>query len=168
MLALKQVLEIVLAMSFNKANLDSYLQLPSIQMLRKTCRQTWRWRKSFGLWVDDARKSYEETVKEVLRVYKLFAFNDKQGEVVMASIKTYGDTIHTFVERKNYKGAFLPNYVAKEPLMDIVPVGLKYVDHCVGNVELGEMNKWVKFYEDVMGFRLLLLFDDNDISTERH
>jgi 4-hydroxyphenylpyruvate dioxygenase len=91
---------------------------------------------------------------------------DEFGEVVLSSIKTYGETIHTFVERKNYKGAFLPGYKAVKSAFKSTPLGLKHVDHCVGNVELGQMNKWVKFYEDVMGFKLLMTFDDKDISTE--
>ncbi|MBB3699009.1 4-hydroxyphenylpyruvate dioxygenase [Flammeovirga yaeyamensis] len=123
--------------------------------------------KVLALWVDDAHKSYEETVKRGAEsVQAPHSITDADGEVVMSSIKTYGDTIHTFVERKNYNGAFLPHFVGKEPLMKVKDVGLKYVDHCVGNVELGEMDQWVKFYEDVMGFKLLLTFDDNDISTE--
>jgi 4-hydroxyphenylpyruvate dioxygenase len=85
---------------------------------------------------------------------------------VMAAIKTYGDTIHTLVERKNYRGVFLPGYEARTSVYPVQPVGLKYVDHCVGNVELGAMNKWVKFYQDVMGFKLLITFDDKDISTD--
>ncbi len=84
----------------------------------------------------------------------------------MASIHTYGETIHTFVERKNYKGVFLPGYKPAKSLVKTSPVGLKVVDHCVGNVELGKMNEWVKFYEDAMGFKLLITFDDTDISTE--
>jgi 4-hydroxyphenylpyruvate dioxygenase len=88
------------------------------------------------------------------------------GEVKIASIHTYGETIHTFVERKNYKGVFLPGFQPKQSTFQTTPIGLLYVDHCVGNVELGEMNKWVKFYEEVMGFKLLVTFDDEDISTE--
>jgi 4-hydroxyphenylpyruvate dioxygenase len=91
---------------------------------------------------------------------------DDYGEVVTASIRTYGDTIHTFVERSNYAGPFLPGYVASQSTFKTSSLGLQYVDHCVGNVELGDMNKWVKFYEDVMGFKLLITFDDTDISTE--
>ncbi|OHX68459.1 4-hydroxyphenylpyruvate dioxygenase [Flammeovirga pacifica] len=123
--------------------------------------------KVLALWVDDARKSYEETIKRgAVSIQAPYSISDENGEVVLSSIKTYGDTIHTFVERKNYSGAFLPNFVAKDPLMEVKDVGLKYVDHCVGNVELGEMDQWVNFYEEVMGFKLLLTFDDNDISTE--
>lgn len=91
---------------------------------------------------------------------------DAYGEVVVSAIHTYGETIHKFVERRNYSGAFMPGFEAKESTINIQPIGLKYIDHCVGNVELGRMNEWVKFYEDVMGFKLLITFDDNDISTE--
>jgi 4-hydroxyphenylpyruvate dioxygenase len=85
---------------------------------------------------------------------------------VIASIRTYGETVHTFVERKNYKGPFLPGYKPRKSTTKVDPIGLKYVDHCVGNVELGKMNDWVEFYENVMGFKLLVTFDDKDISTE--
>lgn len=123
--------------------------------------------KSLSLWVDDATKSYEETMKRgAVSVFAPKKLTDEHGEVVLSAIKTYGDTIHTFVERKNYKGAFLPGYQPAKSLMEIKPTGLKYVDHCVGNVELGKMNDWVEFYEKVMGFGLLLTFDDKDISTE--
>lgn len=123
--------------------------------------------KMLALWVDDARKSFEETVKRGAKpAMEPTVFSDEHGEVVIAAIHTYGHTIHKFVERKNYHGAFLPGYAPKSSNFEIQPVGLKYIDHCVGNVELGEMNTWVKFYEDVMGFKLLVTFDDNDISTE--
>jgi 4-hydroxyphenylpyruvate dioxygenase len=123
--------------------------------------------KSLSLWVDDATKSYEETTKRgAVSVFPPKKLTDEHGEVVVSAIKTYGDTIHTFVERKNYKGAFLPGFQPAKSLFKIEPIGLKYVDHCVGNVELGKMNDWVDFYENVMGFGLLLTFDDKDISTE--
>jgi 4-hydroxyphenylpyruvate dioxygenase len=123
--------------------------------------------KSLSLWVDDATKSYEETTKRgAVSVFPPKKLTDEHGEVVISAIKTYGDTIHTFVERKNYKGAFLPGFQPAKSLFKIEPIGLKYVDHCVGNVELGKMNDWVDFYENVMGFGLLLTFDDKDISTE--
>jgi 4-hydroxyphenylpyruvate dioxygenase len=123
--------------------------------------------KVLALWVDDAVKAYKETIKRgAVSVQQPKICRDNFGEAILASIKTYGDTIHTFVERKNYKGPFLPGYVQAKSPFKITPTGLKYVDHCVGNVSLGEMNKWVKFYEDVMGFKLLITFDDNDISTE--
>ena len=91
---------------------------------------------------------------------------DEHGEVVMSGIKTYGETVHLFIERKNYNGAFMPGYVEWKTEYNPVATGLKYVDHCVGNVGWNQMNKWVKFYEDVMGFRNILSFDDEDISTE--
>src|SRR5688572_25268292 len=123
--------------------------------------------KVLALWVDDASKAYSETTSRgAISVMEPKEAHDEFGEVVTSSIKTYGDTIHTFVERKNYLGPFLPGYVRAESPFKTTPIGLKYVDHCVGNVALGDMNKWVKFYEDVMGFKLLITFDDNDISTE--
>lgn len=123
--------------------------------------------KVLALWVDDARKSFEETTSrgaEVACAPKVL--KDEFGEVVVASIKTYGDTIHTFVERKNYKGPFMPGFQPRKSLHPVEPIGLKYIDHCVGNVALGKMNTWVHFYEQVMGFKLLVTFDDSDISTE--
>lgn len=123
--------------------------------------------KVLALWVDDATKAYyETTVRGAVSAIPPQTIKDEFGEVVVASIKTYGETIHTFVERKNYKGPFLPGYKAAKSTIKTEPIGLKYIDHCVGNVELGQMNKWVKFYEDVMGFKLLITFDDEDISTE--
>ena len=123
--------------------------------------------KSLSLWVDDATSAYNETIKRgAVSVFSPKKLSDEQGEVVLSGIKTYGDTIHTFVERKNYKGIFMPGYEAAKSLMEIKPTGLKYIDHCVGNVELGKMDTWVEFYEKVMGFGLLLTFDDKDISTE--
>jgi 4-hydroxyphenylpyruvate dioxygenase len=123
--------------------------------------------KVLALWVDDAAKAHEETTKRgAISVSKPATMRDSFGDVVTSSIRTYGDTIHTFVERKNYSGPFLPGYVPAKSPFRTTPIGLKYVDHCVGNVALGDMNKWVKFYEDVMGFKLLITFDDNDISTE--
>lgn len=120
-----------------------------------------------ALWVDDARKSYFETTSRGAVPFKQpEVLKDEFGEVVVASIRTYGDTIHTFVERKNYRGPFLPGYKPRKSSMQVSPIGLKHIDHCVGNVELGKMNTWVEFYEKVMGFKLLLTFDDSDISTE--
>lgn len=123
--------------------------------------------KVLALWVDDAAKAYAETTSRgAIGVAGPKKLRDEFGEVVISSIHTYGDTIHTFVERKNYLGPFLPGYVHAQSPFETTSIGLKYVDHCVGNVALGDMNKWVKFYEDVMGFKLLITFDDNDISTE--
>ncbi len=123
--------------------------------------------KVLALWVDDARTAFAETTKRGAEaVMEPQVLKDDDGEVVIAAIRTYGDTIHKFVERKNYKGAFLPGFQPRKSLVPVKSVGLQYVDHCVGNVELGQMNRWVKFYEDVMGFKLLITFDDKDISTE--
>jgi 4-hydroxyphenylpyruvate dioxygenase len=124
--------------------------------------------KVMALWVDDARKSFEETTKRGAKVaFEPYTVSDEHGEVTMAGIYTYGETIHTFVERSKYSGPFLPGFVArKSGIPQGAPVGLQVVDHCVGNVGWGEMNQWVKFYEDVMGFKLLITFDDDDISTE--
>lgn len=123
--------------------------------------------KVLALWVEDAEKSFNETVKRgAAPAMEPTKLSDATGSVVVSAIHTYGETIHKFVERKNYDGRFLPGFGAPRNALDVQPVGLKYVDHCVGNVELGQMNKWVKFYEDVMGFKLLITFDDKDISTE--
>lgn len=123
--------------------------------------------KVLALWVDDATKSYEETVaRGGVGVRPPKSIKDENGEIITASIKTYGDTLHTFVERKNYTGAFMPGFQPMKSKMKTSSVGLKYVDHCVGNVELGKMDEWVEFYEKVMGFSLLATFDDKDISTE--
>lgn len=123
--------------------------------------------KYLSLWVDDATKAYEETIKRGAKsAFEPKEYTDEHGKVVISGIHTYGETIHKFVERKDYKGAFLPGYEAREPLFKDNNIGFKYVDHCVGNVELGKMNEWVDFYENVMGFNLLVTFDDKDISTE--
>jgi 4-hydroxyphenylpyruvate dioxygenase len=123
--------------------------------------------KVMALWVEDARQAYAETIRRgAVSAAEPQILQDEYGEVVVASIKTYGDTIHTFVERKNYQGIFLPGFVTRKSAAFRGNVGLQYVDHCVGNVELGQMNHWVKFYEEVMGFKLLVTFDDQDISTE--
>ena len=123
--------------------------------------------KVLALWVDDARRSfYETTSRGAVAAKEPELLTDEFGEVVISSIKTYGDTIHTFVERRNYRGPFLPGYKPRTSMANVQPIGLKHVDHCVGNVELGKMNEWVRFYEDVMGFKLLITFDDKDISTE--
>ena len=123
--------------------------------------------KVLALWVDDAEKSWLETMARGAKSYAEPAVtSDEFGEVKTASIHTYGETIHTFVERKKYSGPFLPGYRPAKSKFTVKPVGLEHVDHCVGNVELGKMNEWVKFYEEVMGFKLILTFDDKDISTD--
>ncbi len=123
--------------------------------------------KFLSLWVDDATHSYNEAVKRGARPFmEPTRMEDENGHVIISAIHTYGETIHKFVERSNYNGPFLPGFEKPSHKIESVPVGLKHVDHCVGNVELGKMNDWVKFYEDVLGFKLLLTFDDEDISTE--
>lgn len=123
--------------------------------------------KYLSLWVDDATYAFEEAVKRGAKPFmEPTRMEDKHGYVVVSGIHTYGETIHRFVQRSEYTGPFMPGYEAPTHKLDVVPVGLKYVDHCVGNVELGQMDEWVKFYEDVLGFKLLLTFDDKDISTE--
>lgn len=123
--------------------------------------------KVIALWVDDARKSFEETTKRGAKAYmEPTVEKDEFGEVVRAGIYTYGETVHMFVERKNYKGVFLPGYKKWESDYNPKTTGLKYVDHMVGNVGWNEMNTWVKFYEDVMGFVNFLSFDDKQITTE--
>jgi 4-hydroxyphenylpyruvate dioxygenase len=123
--------------------------------------------KIIALWVEDARKSFEETTKRGAKPFmEPTVEKDEHGEVVRSGIYTYGETVHLFVERKNYKGVFLPGY--KEWKSDYNPsaTGLKFIDHMVGNVGWGEMNKTVKWYEDVMGFVNFLSFDDKQITTE--
>jgi 4-hydroxyphenylpyruvate dioxygenase len=123
--------------------------------------------KVIALWVDDARKAFEETTKRGAVPYmEPTEEKDEHGEVVKSGIKLYGDTVHVFVERKNYKGTFLPGYQPWKSNYNPPPTGLKYVDHMVANVGWNQMNKWVEFYEKVMGFANMLSFDDKDISTE--
>jgi 4-hydroxyphenylpyruvate dioxygenase len=123
--------------------------------------------RDIALWVDNAREAFELAVERGAKPARQPAvLRDDKGEVVIAAIHTYGDTIHSLVERRNYQGTFLPGFQPVTPRYSPPPVGLQYVDHCVGNVELGAMNKWVNFYQDVMGFRNLISFDDKDISTE--
>ncbi len=123
--------------------------------------------KVLALWVDDATDAYNKAIeKGAESAFEPYTIEDENGKVTMAAIKTYGETIHTLVERKNYNGTFMPGFVPKKSEAPVKSIGLKYVDHCVGNVELGDMNKWVKFYQDVLGFKLLITFDDKDISTK--
>jgi 4-hydroxyphenylpyruvate dioxygenase len=123
--------------------------------------------RDLALWVDDTREAYAKAIERgAVSAQEPRVLKDDDGEIVIAAIRTYGDTIHSLVERRNYRGLFMPGFRAVAPRYQPAPVGLKYVDHCVGNVELGRMNTWVRFYGDVMGFRNLLTFDDKDISTE--
>ena len=123
--------------------------------------------KIIALWVEDARSAFEETTKRGARIFMAPTVeNDENGEVIRAGIYTYGETVHLFVERKNYKGTFLPGYKDWNSSYNPSTVGLKYVDHMVGNVGWNEMNTWVKWYEDVMGFVNFLSFDDKQITTD--
>ncbi|HHZ81598.1 MAG TPA: 4-hydroxyphenylpyruvate dioxygenase [Flavobacteriales bacterium] len=123
--------------------------------------------KSIALWVQDARKSWEETTKRGAKsAFEPEVRTDENGEVVLSAIHTYGETIHVFVERHNYEGVFMPGYKAWNPEYKPEETGLKFIDHMVGNVDWGQMNTWVKFYDEVMGFAQIISFDDKDISTE--
>ncbi len=123
--------------------------------------------KVVALWVDDATKAWEETTKRGAKSYfEPRVEKDDNGEVVRSGIHTYGETVHIFVERKNYNGVFLPGYRKWESHYNPEPVGLRYIDHMVGNVDWGEMDKWCEFYDKVLGFAQIVSFDDNDISTE--
>lgn len=125
--------------------------------------------RDIAMEVDDATKSYIETTNRGAKgVLKPTEYKDDNGVIIKSAIQTYGDTIHTFVERKNYKGLFMPGFISAEnkAVKGIKDTGLKAVDHIVGNVELGRMNEWVKFYAHTMGFNQLISFDDKDISTD--
>jgi 4-hydroxyphenylpyruvate dioxygenase len=123
--------------------------------------------KVIALWVENARSAWEETTKRGAKSFMEPTIEkDENGEVVRSGIYTYGETVHIFVERKNYNGLFLPGFVAWKSDYNPESLGLKYIDHMVGNVGWGEMNQWVKWYEDVMGFENFLSFDDTQIHTE--
>jgi len=124
--------------------------------------------RDIALWVDDAESAYRETTARGAKgVRQPEMLRDEHGEVRISAIAAYGDTIHSFIERRRYLGIFLPGYIAVNgPDLVARPVGLNYIDHMVGNVGWGEMNRWVEFYQNVMGFRLYQHFDDQDISTE--
>jgi len=123
--------------------------------------------KVIALWVDDAKKAWEETTNRGAKSYmEPVVDKDEHGEVVRSGIHTYGDTVHIFVERKNYNGVFLPNFEKWESHYNPTTCGLKYIDHMVGNVDWNEMNVWADFYNKTMGFANLITFDDKDISTE--
>jgi len=123
--------------------------------------------RDIALWVDDARTAFAAAIERGAKpAMEPTVLSDENGEIILAAIRTYGDTIHSIVERKNYRGLFMPGFVPMESPYKPASTGLKYVDHCVGNVELGKMNEWVKFYEDVLGFTNILSFDDKTITTE--
>ena len=123
--------------------------------------------KVTALWVEDAANAHREAVARGAESYlSPEVLEDEHGQIVRAGIHTYGEVIHMFMERKDYTGVFMPGFKAWNPEYQTSSVGLKYVDHMVGNVELGAMNQWVKFYQEVLGFKQIMSFDDNDISTE--
>jgi len=123
--------------------------------------------KVIAFWVDDAEYSYQATIERGAESYcEPYEISDEHGSVKLAGIKTYGETVHIFVERKNYSGPFLPGFIEWKSEYNPPGMGFQYVDHCVGNVELGKMNTWAKFYEEVLGFKNIITFDDKDISTE--
>lgn len=123
--------------------------------------------KVVALWVEDAKKSYEAAMERGARSYmEPNVEEDHNGRVVRSGIYTYGETVHVFVERKDYTGTFLPGFQPWATDFNPEPVGLMYIDHMVGNVELGGMDKWVNFYKEVLGFAQIISFDDKDISTE--
>jgi 4-hydroxyphenylpyruvate dioxygenase len=123
--------------------------------------------RDIALWVDDARDAFAKAVERgAVPAYEPRVLRDDDGQVIVAGIKIYGDTIHSLVERRGYRGVFMPGFKKRETHYRAQPTGLLHVDHCVGNVELGKMNEWVGFYERVMGFKNLISFDDSDISTE--
>ncbi len=123
--------------------------------------------KVIALWVEDARKAWEETTKRGAKSFmEPTVEEDDFGKVVRAGIHTYGETVHIFVERNAYDGPFLPGYKKWESHYNPESTGLKFIDHMVGNVDWNEMNTWCEFYAKVMGFAQIISFDDNDISTE--
>ncbi|BDD09949.1 4-hydroxyphenylpyruvate dioxygenase [Fulvitalea axinellae] len=123
--------------------------------------------RTVAFWVDDAEKAYYDTVGRGAKSFmEPVTEQDADGTVVRSGIHTYGDVVHLFVERKDYNGVFLPGFKAWAPAYEVEPLGLEYVDHMVGNVGWNEMNVWVKFYEDVLGFKQIISFDDKDISTD--
>ena len=123
--------------------------------------------KVIALWVDDATNAWEETTSRGAESYlEPIVEKDESGEVVKSGIKIYGDTVHIFIERKNYDGVFLPGYQSWTTSYNPNSVGLKYIDHMVANVGWGEMNVWENFYNETMGFANLITFDDKDISTQ--
>lgn len=123
--------------------------------------------KVVALWVDDATSAWEETTKRGAKSYlEPETLEDKHGKIVRSGIYTYGETVHIFVERTEYDGPFMPGFQAWNPSYQPQSAGLKYIDHTVGNVDWGEMNKWIDFYRDVLGFGQIISFDDKDISTE--
>ena len=123
--------------------------------------------KVVALWVDDAKKAYEAAMERgAVSSLEPTSEEDQNGKIIKSGIQLYGDTVHYFIDRSEYDGIFLPGFIPWNPTYNPDPIGLKYVDHMVANVELGKMNYWVEFYQNVMGFSQILSFDDKDISTD--
>jgi len=123
--------------------------------------------KDIAMLVKDVERAYKESIKRGAKsVQEPTEYNDKNGTILKASIAAYGDTIHSFIDRSQYNGPFFPGFKEKKSNFNVEPIGLQYVDHCVGNVEEGKMNEWVAFYRDILGFSQYIHFDDKDISTE--
>jgi 4-hydroxyphenylpyruvate dioxygenase len=123
--------------------------------------------KMLALGVEDASKAWQDTTSRgAISYMEPTRLSDEYGELVMSGIHTYGDTVHLFIERSRYQGPFMPGFQAWKSSYNPSETGLQYVDHCVGNVGWNQMEKWVSFYENIMGFRNILSFDDKDISTE--
>ena len=123
--------------------------------------------KDIAMNVKDVETAYRESIKRGARsVEEPHEISDEHGTILKAAIATYGDTIHSFIDRTQYSGLFLPGFEERRSNVSVEPVGVQFVDHMVGNVELGKMNEWVEFYRDVMGFTQYISFDDKDISTE--
>ncbi len=123
--------------------------------------------KNMAIWVDDATRSWKETTSRGAEsAFEPYKLQDDHGDVILSGIKTYGDTVHIFVERSNYTGTFLPGFIKYSSEYNPNSTGLKFIDHMVGNVGWNEMNTWVNYYKEVMGFAQLVSFDDKDISTE--
>lgn len=123
--------------------------------------------KVIALWVNDAYDAFLQTTQRGAKPYlQPETIQDQHGTIKRSGIHTYGDTVHIFIERKDYQGIFLPGFEALKTDYNPIPTGLKYIDHMVGNVELGTMNQWADFYANTMGFANLITFDDKDISTE--
>ncbi|MFN1835161.1 4-hydroxyphenylpyruvate dioxygenase [Balneola sp. MJW-20] len=123
--------------------------------------------KDIAMHVEDVDRAFRETVKRgAVPVEDPHDLKDEYGTIRKAAIRTYGDVIHSFINRQDYDGIFLPGFKAKKSLTTTEPVGVEFVDHCVGNVELGKMNEWVAYYRDILGFTQYISFDDKDISTE--
>lgn len=123
--------------------------------------------KVIALKTTDAVQAFEETTKRGAKAYlEPTVLSDNNGKVTVSGIHTYGDTVHIFVDRTAYTGKFMPEFINWERQLKTPDVGLKFIDHMVGNVDWGQMDHWCDYYKTVFGFQQLISFDDKDISTE--